>query len=221
MDTGPDPRALTACLETLGVERVDLLVLTHFDHDHDGGTSAVAGRVDTVLHGPTAAPDDERTLTRLRDAGARLVRADAGMTGTLGDARWRVLWPQPRTEAGNDGSVVLDIAGPSVPPMLMLGDLSAEGQRRLMATASLRPTYAVVKVSHHGSADQEPRLYRRVRATVALISVGANTYGHPRSETLAMLASVGARLARTDLEGLIMLWTEASTVRLWHEREPP
>ena len=36
-----------------------------------------------------------------------------------------------------------------------------------------------------------------------------------------MLASVGARLARTDLEGLIMLWTEASTVRLWHEREPP
>ncbi|WP_294978151.1 ComEC/Rec2 family competence protein [uncultured Microbacterium sp.] len=221
VDTGPDSRALSGCLETLGVDRVDLLILTHFDHDHDGGTSAVAGRVDTVLHGPTAAPDDERTLTRLRDAGARLVRADAGMTGTLGDARWRVLWPQPRTEAGNDGSVVLDIAGPSVPPMLMLGDLSAEGQRRLMATASLRPAYAVVKVSHHGSADQEPRLYRRVRATVALISVGENTYGHPRSETLAMLASVGARLARTDLEGLIMLWTEASTVRLWHEREPP
>ncbi|EXJ52856.1 ComEC/Rec2 family competence protein [Microbacterium sp. MRS-1] len=221
VDTGPDPQALTSCLETLGVDRVDLLVLTHFDHDHDGGTRAVAGRVDTVLHGPTGAPDDERTLARLSDAGAHLVRADAGMTGTLGDARWRVLWPQPRTAAGNDGSVVIDIAGPTVPPMLMLGDLSAEGQRRLMATASLRAAYTIVKVSHHGSADQEPRLYGRLRAAVALISVGANTYGHPRSETLAMLESLGARLARTDVEGLLMLWTEASSVRLWHEKGSP
>jgi competence protein ComEC len=68
VDTGPDPQALTSCLETLGVDRVDLLVLTHFDHDHDGGTRAVAGRVDTVLYGPTGAPDDERTLARLSDA---------------------------------------------------------------------------------------------------------------------------------------------------------
>lgn len=221
VDTGPEPQALSTCLEALGVHRVDLLVLTHFDHDHDGGTSAIAGRVDTVLHGPTGAPDDERTLVRLREAGARLIRADAGMTGTLGDARWRVLWPQPRTAAGNDGSVVIDIAGPSVPPTLMLGDLSAEGQRRLMATASLRASYAVVKVSHHGSADQDPRLYGRLRAAVGLISVGTNTYGHPRSETLTMLASLGTLLARTDLEGLILLWTESSTLRLWHEREPP
>lgn len=221
VDTGPDPNALSDCLRTFGVERIDLLVLTHFDHDHDGGTNAVLGRVDTVLHGPTGAADDERTLARLSASGARLVRANAGMTGELGDARWRALWPQPLTSAGNDGSVVIDIAGGGVPPMLMLGDLSAEGQRRLAATATLGAGYAVVKVSHHGSADQDPRLYGRIGPAVALISVGTNTYGHPRAETLAMLMSTGARLARTDTEGFIALWTEKGTLHVWRQNRPP
>ena len=33
IDTGPDPAPLRACLDTLGVEHIDLLVLTHYDRD--------------------------------------------------------------------------------------------------------------------------------------------------------------------------------------------
>ena len=221
VDTGPEPAALERCLRTLGVDRVDLLVLTHFDHDHDGGAAALAGRVETVLHGPTGAPDDERTLRGLAEGGARLIRAVAGMAGVLGDARWRVLWPQMTTRSGNDGSVVIDVTGPTVPMTLLLGDLSAQGQRALASTAPLMTAYAVVKVSHHGSADQEPRLYARLQPALALVSVGANTYGHPRPETLAMLTSLGARIDRTDEEGLVVLWSEQASLRVWREKQPP
>jgi len=220
VDTGPDPEALGRCLRTLGVERIHLLVLTHFDHDHDGGVAAVAGRVDTVLHGPTGSVYDERTLQRLTDGGARLVGAVAGMSGNLGEARWRVLWPGARATPGNDGSIVLDVVGPALPPTLMLGDLSADAQRRMGAAAPLRSAYAVVKVSHHGSADQEPQLYARLRAAVAVISAGPNTYGHPRAETLSMLTTLRMHLVRTDTDGMIALWGENEQMRVWREKPP-
>ncbi|MBM7462885.1 ComEC/Rec2 family competence protein [Microbacterium dextranolyticum] len=221
VDTGPDPVALTRCLQQLSIDRIDLLVLTHFDHDHDGGTPAVVGRVDVVLHGPTAAPDDERTLRRLDEGGARLVRTVAGMSGALGDAHWRALWPQNGTPAGNDGSVVVEVTGGDVPSSLFLGDLSARGQKTMAARSSLRTSYVVVKVAHHGSADQDPGLYARISPAVALVSVGENTYGHPRPETLDMLTRLGARIDRTDEEGLVVLWADADALRIWHERTPP
>lgn len=85
-----------------------------------------------------------------------------------------------------------------VPRSIFLGDLSAPPQRMLQRSARLTP-YAVVKVAHHGSADQEPGLYEMIQPRVALFSVGAdNDYGHPRSETLDLLAATGAHVLRTD-----------------------
>ncbi|MFK5012129.1 MBL fold metallo-hydrolase, partial [Klebsiella pneumoniae] len=53
VDTGPDPEPLAACLQTLGIDHLDLVVLTHFDKDHVGGSAAILGRASVVLHGPT------------------------------------------------------------------------------------------------------------------------------------------------------------------------
>ncbi|MEZ3161095.1 ComEC/Rec2 family competence protein [Microbacterium sp. BWT-B31] len=224
IDTGPDPAALGACLAKTGVDHVDLLTLTHFDLDHVGGADAVVGRVGTVLHGPTASPADERLLDDLRKGGADVVPASTGLTGTLGDARWRVLWPRLASRAfpsGNDASVVLDVRGGSVPPLLSLGDLSASPQRALVASGEVRPPYAIVKVAHHGSADQDPELYAVAAPAIALIMVGAdNDYGHPRAETLAFLAHEGVRVGRTDLEGLVAV-SGTRELTVWRERSPP
>ena len=38
IDTGPEPARLTACLDKTAITRIDLLVLTHYDADHRGGT---------------------------------------------------------------------------------------------------------------------------------------------------------------------------------------
>lgn len=224
VDTGPDPDALTGCLERFGVTRLDLLVLTHFDLDHVGGAGAVVGRVDRVLHGPPAERADERLLRDLADAGARLERADVGRTGTVGRSQWSVLWPPSSTPAGNDASIVLDVVGPTLPRTILLGDLGAEPQRALARRVAV-PVVRVVKVSHHGSADQDPDLYRRLDADIGLIGVGAdNDYGHPTASLLSTLVAVGTRVGRTDLHGTLAVWLDGDgRLSLWRERDgaPP
>jgi len=224
IDTGPDPAPLTACLRSLGIEHLDLLVLTHYDLDHVGGVEAVRGRVDAVLHGPVSEADERRLLDDLASTGAELRQASAGQHGMLGEATWRVLWPQPHSVAfpeGNDASVVMEFEGGGVPRSISLGDLSAPSQRMLLRAARLG-RYDVVKVSHHGSADQAPELYEAVQARAALIGVGAdNDYGHPRSETLDLLGATGARVLRTDQSGRILLGLHDGELRVWTERAPP
>ena len=58
VDTGPEPGPTLACLESLGIERVPLLVLTHFHADHIGGTEAVLSRFhpELVLVSPLRSP---------------------------------------------------------------------------------------------------------------------------------------------------------------------
>lgn len=223
IDTGPEPGPLSECLASLGVQRIDLLVLSHFDLDHVGGTAAVEGKVGTVLHGPTAEPADQRLIDDLAAAGARLAPASAGLRGVLGSAVWRVLWPLRDSAAfppGNDASVVIDFAGGEVPRSLFLGDLSAEPQRMLMRSVRLG-AYAVVKVAHHGSADQDAGLYDAVQATAAIFSAGAdNDYGHPREETLDLLGATGAHLLRTDTQGRILLGIRDGRLQVGTERDP-
>ncbi|SJN44126.1 ComEC/Rec2-related protein [Microbacterium esteraromaticum] len=225
IDTGPDPEAMQTCLAATATSHIDLLVLTHFDLDHVGGTSAVEGRVGTVLHGPVTSDDERRMLERLVSGGARLVQGEVGVHGELGDAEWRVVWPEPDSAAfpsGNDASVVIDVQGSGVPRTLLLGDLSAVPQRQLLASGRLRGPYTVVKVAHHGSKDQAPALYEAARAQIALIGVGAgNDYGHPRIETLSLLDAVGARTYRTDEDGLILLGRRDDEIVVWLERAPP
>lgn len=218
IDTGPAPEPLSSCLDDLGIDQIDLLVLTHFDLDHRGGVQAVLGRVDTVLHGPTADEADVRVLARLEASGAHLVSAVRGVSGSLGDARWRTLWPRSDALGGNDASVIVDVTGGGVPASLFLGDLSAAGQQGMASGALLRSSYDVVKIAHHGSADQDPALYARVHPTLALVTVGENDYGHPRAETLEMIAALGTRIARTDRDGMIAVWRDSDGLRLWHER---
>ncbi|WP_254359628.1 ComEC/Rec2 family competence protein [Microbacterium hominis] len=221
VDTGPDPAALDACLARAGIARIDLLVLTHFDLDHIGGVDAAHGRVREVIHGP---PDEAgaQTLARLREAGAHTTEVSAGAQGGLAGARWRVLWPRAGDRAfppGNDASLVLDVRGGELPPILLLGDLSASPQRALAATAAgIAPPYALVKVAHHGSADQAAALYEEAAPAAALVTVGAdNRYGHPRAEALAILQQAGASIARTDRDGAVAYSRDGGVLRVWRE----
>lgn len=217
VDTGPDPDALSTCLARFGVTSIDLLVLTHFDLDHTGGIDAVTGRVESVLHGPADDASARMILNRLTSSGARLFSAHRGISGELGSATWRVLWPAGDAFAGNDASVVLDVRGGGIPATLLLGDLSAAPQ--MSVAPALTGPYEIVKVAHHGSADQFERLYDRAGARLALISVGENTYGHPRDEIIHALTRRGTTVARTDESGALAAWTGSdSRLRVWHQR---
>jgi len=240
IDTGATPALLTACLRELGISRIDLLVLTHFDRDHVGGAEAVFGMVDTVIAGPGDEASDRLLLKRLAETGASVQQLWRGSTGMLGDLRWSVLWPTPVAgagqqsgstsvrggfEVGNDSSLVLEFRGvgecvSGCLSSLFLGDLGQEAQEAMMRANLLTPV-DVVKVSHHGSADQSPPLYERVAGIVGLIGVGAeNTYGHPTMELLSTLQSVGTLALRTDTDGMILLAPSADrgAITVWTER---
>ncbi len=223
IDTGPDPELLGACLMSLGITHVDLLVFSHFDLDHAGGAEAVVGEVDAVLHGPTAEPADQRLLDDLAAGGASVTQTFAGQRGVLGSSEWRVLWPLRESTVfppGNDASVVIEFDGGTVPRSLFLGDLSAEPQRMLQRSVRIG-AYTVVKVAHHGSADQDPGLYEAVDPAAAIFSAGAdNDYGHPRADALDMLTATGSLNLRTDTQGRVLLGLRGDELQVWTEKAP-
>lgn len=229
IDTGPHPEALTKCLNDLGIERIQLLILSHFDLDHVGGTSAVFGRVDHALVGPVSDAGDTALRDALQQSGATVSEVSRGERGMLGDLTWEVLWPPTRpgtVEPGNAASVTVRFAGTGpceggCLSSLFLGDLGEESQARMFGAAHPAPV-DVVKVAHHGSADQSQRLYEAVRARVGILSVGArNTYGHPTDRMLGILSNVGTKIARTDVEGMILISpSPGGGVMVWTEHLP-
>ncbi|SFN90308.1 ComEC/Rec2 family competence protein [Mycetocola miduiensis] len=222
LDTGPDPVLLTTCLDAMSIGRLDLLVLTHFDLDHVGGVSAVIGRVNLALVAEPVNPSDARILADLAAGGASIRRATAGLSGTLGASRWGVLWPPPRAGplwTGNSGSVTLLFESPAGARSLFLGDLDERAQERIVAGHAIGGPVDLVKMAHHGSADQSERMYTVAAARVALIPVGAdNRYGHPTPAALELLTAAGKAAFRTDTCGMIVVGALETEPVVWTAR---
>jgi competence protein ComEC len=94
--------------------------------------------------------------------------------------------------------------------LLTLADLGEKGQMRIASENSgwlspwVRSHDLVMKVSHHGSADQYAEFIEYLKPEVSLISVGrSNGYGHPTKRTLNLLARTSSIVCRTDLLGSI------------------
>jgi competence protein ComEC len=221
VDVGPDAAPLERCLDDLGIDRIDLLVLTHYDRDHVGGVEAVIGRVDEAVVGLPETDADRRIVADLAGGGATVRRGVAGMTGVLGRLDWNVIWPAADAatmRTGNDGSVTVVFDGVGI-RSIFLGDLGEDSQNALMAFTDVG-SVDVVKVAHHGSADQSARLYEHLHARLGLISVGVdNGYGHPTAKLLNLLAASGTVAERTDRQGLVLVAPNADgTLRVWSER---
>lgn len=224
IDLGPDPKLLKDCLDRLGISKVDLLILSHFDLDHVGGIGAITSRVGVAIVGPTSGQHDESVLSQLEDGGAIVQEAAAGMRGSLGALDWTILWPIERTrglDPGNTSSVVIEFhpktdCESGCFSSLFLGDLDAESQLRLLGENTVSE-FDVVKVAHHGSADQLDELYAQIRAKVAIISVGAgNDYGHPTFQCLQILERTSSNVFRTDESGMILVSrTSQAPLEVW------
>ena len=225
IDTGRDEPMLRSCLERLGVSRISLLVLTHYDIDHCGALAVVAGRVDSAIVGKPVDVFETSVVDDLREAGVQVEFGHAGMSGDLGESgfRWRTLWPapgHPDMQSGNPGSIVVrtDWAGDPALSAIFLGDLGEDSQRALLASSAIRPV-TVVKVAHHGSADQSAQLYKRLHALIGLVSVGVdNGYGHPTDRALHLLTESRTQTYRTDQNGLLLVRRDAQRLEVWSAR---
>ncbi|MEW2389898.1 ComEC/Rec2 family competence protein [Streptomyces venezuelae] len=220
VDAGPDPLAADRCLRSLGISRVPLVLLTHFHADHVAGLPGVLrGReVGEIQTTGFREPPEQDDFVREQAAAAEVpvVTAVAGERRRAGPLEWQVLWPPagpvPRPEGPNDASVTLLVRTGGL-TALLLGDLEPPAQRALLrspAAASLG-SVDVLKVAHHGSAQQDPELLRRAAPRLALISCGAdNSYGHPSPLTLAALRAGGAQVLRSDTDGAVAVLGEGA-----------
>ena len=95
VDAGPETDMMGRCLDGLGVERIDVLVLTHMHLDHYGGLDGVlAGRqTERVLYSSAKEALPEAVHASLQAHGLTAERAAAGLTGSSGAADWTVHWP--------------------------------------------------------------------------------------------------------------------------------
>ena len=230
IDTGPDPALVDGCLRRLAVRDVPLVVLSHFHADHVDGLPGVlrSRRVGGVLVGPLAEPAWEAVRVRewCARSGVPLRIVAAGSRLTVGSARLDVLAPEQvmhgtDSDPNNDSLVVRVIDGGIT--LLLTGDVQAEAQRAILSSGATLGA-DVLKVPHHGSANQDPAFLAAAHARVALISVGAgNTYGQPSPLTLQRLTRDGMPTYRTDLDGDVAVASSGAGLRVvpaGHRRGP-
>jgi len=215
VDTGPDPRLMDRCLTRLGVDRLPVVMLTHFHADHVNGLPAVLrGRhVGEIEVTATEDPASGAAAVHRWASDARVpVRVPAyDEVDRVGDLTWQVIGPVRPPSASsssapeegsrpNNASLVLLVRVRGI-TILMSGDMEPAAQQ--LVEQSLPDLHAdVLKVPHHGSRYQDPRLLQSLGARLAVISVGAqNDYGHPAASTLAFLRQAGMRVERTDRDG--------------------
>ena len=205
-DTGS--RVLVPFLRSLGVSKVDALLLSHGDYDHTGGAEALARNMEIeriILPATSTLSEAEEAL--LRNARSCLVeRARVGRQYDFDGVVLEII-DVPRSENiytpdGNEASTIASIKY-GQHSLLFTGDVDTSRERLLKNLGR----YDVLKVAHHGSRrSSSSRFLEQVRPKVAVISVGAgNSYGHPHKETLARLASVGSKVLRTDELGAIKI----------------
>jgi competence protein ComEC len=226
IDTGDDAGAMEDCLDLLGIRQVDYLVLTHFDRDHVGASEVFHGITGVVLTGPPENSEDRERLAQLAHRGAEIIQVAEGDVFDLGGAVMSVVWPsaQPLSPPGNDSSVVAVFsptpACPTCVSMVALGDLG-ENAQRMVGDRLQGVTVDVVKVGHHGSADQHPELYRQLESRIALIGVGVtNRYGHPAPSVLDFLADQDQFVVRSDIHGTaVVTGTEGRDADVWWSGE--
>jgi competence protein ComEC len=208
VDTGPPGSPILQRLRHAGVRRLDALVVTHAQADHDGGAAAVLSAlpVGLVLDGR----DGIRSVEGDAFAAAarrRHVHMQPPLAGTVlqaGPLALRVLSPRPGISSAisgadpNERAIVMELLDRGA-SLLLTADAESDVLSRLQPGP-----VDLLKVSHHGSADPGlPALLHRLRPRVAVIEVGAdNRYGHPVAATVSALSAVAA-VYRTDRDGTV------------------
>jgi competence protein ComEC len=192
------------------VRRIDVLVVTHAQSDHEGGAAAVLDRypVGLLVDGGegTATREHRAILAAARRRHVPRTGPDAGQELRAGPLRLEVLWPRrepAECHGGEDPNLRAVVA------VLRDGDfdllLPADAESDVTATLDLPPVDAL-KVAHHGSRDPGlPDLLARLHPRLAVVEVGRhNPYGHPTAQALGALRGVPA-VYRTDRDGTVRL----------------
>lgn len=220
-DTGPrfgdfdlGERVVLPSLRKLGVDGLDLMLISHADADHAGGARAVAKGlpVKRVVSGdPLALPAE------LQAEGC-----ESGKQWVWDDVRFQ-LWQWSFARDSNQKSCVLQIEA-NGERMLLTGDIDAAAERALLDSPLAVPT-DWLQAPHHGSrSSSSMTLLNGLQPKAVLISRGqGNSFGHPHPMVMARYQKRGMLIYDSAEQGAIRLqlgrfkppWTMRLEQRFW------
>ncbi|HZT43292.1 MAG TPA: ComEC/Rec2 family competence protein [Chthonomonadaceae bacterium] len=221
LENGDDEgrRVVAPFLRYRGINRIDLLVLSHPHADHIGGAATLLHRFPVGLLMDNGEPEDSPLVTQILTLAHQdhvpYVAAHRGQTIDFGDGvTAQVLSPTAEEAQGpaNDASVVLRLRYGRT-AFLLTGDAEAPEEEDMLRSG--QPLACdVLKVCHHGSdTSTTPAFLAAAHPHIALISVGAhNVYGLPGPKVIERLKASGTRVYRTDMNGALTCLSDGVSV---------
>lgn len=206
--SGNAGHAAAEYLLSYGRNSVDYLILTHLHEDHVSGIPVLMELTDvgTILI-PDDVPDDDCRLEEIMDCadrhGTNIFYIHGLENFSSGGIDISLL---PPTESGDANERCMSvIAGIGKRRILITGDAGKSTERELAESYDLSGIDFIV-AGHHGSKySVSEELLNETGSHTAIISTGANSYGHPTYETLSLLSEKGFDIYRTDLNGTVRI----------------
>jgi len=228
IDGGPDLTILEKLAEEMPFydRTIDLIILTHPEHDHYFGLFEVLKRYEIkniLWTGVVRETAEWQEWTRLLgEEGAEIRIAEAGqriiLQGSDPCIFIDVLHPFENLEGqefknSNDTSIVASLVFDGI-SFLFTGDITKKVEKELVEkNANLESE--VLKVCHHGSKTSSSLEFLEVvLPELAVITVGENSYGHPHPEVLANLQEFGIQILRADINGDIKIVSDGNNFEL-------
>lgn len=209
VDGGPDNSVLSCLGKVMPFwdRKLELIILTHPDADHLTGLIEVVKRYEVgQLTGMETVNDTAEYVAMsevIKQRQVKLNQLPVGTTIKINKISLKILYTDEVATVieGEFGAF----------NFLLTSDMTEEEETELRLLGRLEPV-EVLKVGHHGSKYSSSKAFlEEVRPKLAVISVGKNSFGHPTGEALERLKLVGARVLRTDREGLIQVISDGQT----------
>jgi competence protein ComEC len=212
IDTGPKElgvdagkRIVVPQLRRLGVDAIDLVLLSHPDIDHIGGLDAVLGElpVGKVCISECFKEDKELLdhLTEFHCRPEKVLWLSPRQQAKIGDFTVEIDCPPWHKGApDNDGSEFVKLTGRGS-SAVFTGDAGSATEMAMLGGHDW--SAQVLKLGHHGSRSaSSDQWLAAVHPSWAVVSCGRNNvYGHPNREVIDRVARHRIQVARTDLEG--------------------
>lgn len=198
---------ISPLLKSLGIKRLDYLVLTHGDKDHLGEAKTIISNmpVKRILLNDNRINYYEQQLIR-----KNTMIAKQGLSFTIGKLNFIQLNENLKDE--NDSSQIYLVSYNNL-RLLLTGDASIKSEELLLENYDLGKI-DILKVGHHGSkTSTSSLLLKKIRPNIALISSGKdNKFNHPHLEVLERLKKYHLRIYNTQTSGTITINLDKLTI---------
>lgn len=190
-------------LKSLGIKKIDLLILSHGDYDHIGESINLVNNyyIEKVIFNNDNFNDLELNLINILKK-KKIKYYQNIKEFKMNDIKFKFL-NSNIYDNENDNSNIVYITYKSH-NMLFMGDASKIVETDLLKKYKLE-NIEILKVGHHGSKTSSSKNFvDKIHPKYSIISVGEkNIYGHPSIETLQNLKF--SKIFRTDKNGSIMI----------------